>query len=43
MLLTHAVDVSNIVTFVMIGTLVAVSAILIQRPRKIVERLLEPT
>jgi hypothetical protein len=41
--IAHAVDVSNIVTFVMIGTLVAVSAILIQRPRKIIERLLEQT
>jgi hypothetical protein len=39
--IAHAVDVCNILTFVMIGTLVAVSAVLIQRPRKIIERLLE--
>jgi hypothetical protein len=41
--ITHAVDVCNILTFVMIGTLVAVSAVLIQRPRKIIEGLLEQT
>jgi hypothetical protein len=37
----HAVDVCNVLTFVMIGALVAVSAVLVQRPRKIIERLLE--
>jgi uncharacterized membrane protein len=41
--IAHAVDASNIVTFVMLGALVAVSAVLIQRPRKIIERLLEQT
>lgn len=39
--IAHAVNVSNIVTFVMIGALVAASAALIQRPKKIIERLLE--
>ncbi len=39
--IAHVVDVCNILTFVMIGTLVAASAALIQRPRKIIERLLE--
>jgi hypothetical protein len=39
--IAHAVDVCNIITFVMIGTLVVVSAVLIQRPKKIIERLLE--
>jgi hypothetical protein len=39
--IAHAVDVCNTLTFVMIGTLVAVSAVLIQRPRKIIERVLE--
>jgi hypothetical protein len=37
----HAVDVCNVLTFVMLGALVVVSAVLIQRPRKIIERLLE--
>jgi hypothetical protein len=32
-------DVCNIITFVMIGTLVVVSAVLIQRPKKIIVRL----
>jgi len=41
--IAHAVDVSNVLTFVMLGALVAVSAVLIQRPRKIIERLLEQT
>jgi cytochrome bd-type quinol oxidase subunit 2 len=41
--IAHAVDVCNILTFVMIGTLVVVSAVLIQRPKKIIERLLEQT
>ncbi|MEV6607831.1 VC0807 family protein [Kutzneria sp. NPDC051319] len=41
--IAHAVDVSNILTFVMCGALVAVSAVLIQRPRKIIDRLLEQT
>jgi hypothetical protein len=39
--IAHAVNVSNIVTFVMIGALVTVSAVLVQRPKKIIERLLE--
>jgi hypothetical protein len=37
----HAVNVSNVVSLVTIGALVAVSAILIQPPRKIIEELLE--
>lgn len=41
--IAHAVDVSNILTFVMCAALVAVSAVLVQRPRKIIERLLEQT
>jgi hypothetical protein len=39
--IAHAVDVCNIITFVMIGMFVVVSAVLIQRPRKIIERLVE--
>lgn len=39
--IAHAVDVCNVLTFVMIGAVVAVSAALIQRPRKIIERLLD--
>jgi hypothetical protein len=39
--IAHAVDVCNVITFVMLGTLVVVSAVLIQRPKKIIERLLE--
>jgi hypothetical protein len=38
--IAHVVDVGNVLTFVMIGTVAAVSAVLIQRPRKIIERLL---
>jgi hypothetical protein len=34
------VDVCNVLTFVMIGLVAAVSAVLIQRPRKIIEELL---
>ncbi|MEV4320135.1 VC0807 family protein [Actinocrispum sp. NPDC049592] len=39
--LAHAIDVSNILGFVMIGAVVVVSAILIQPARKIIEELLE--
>jgi hypothetical protein len=39
--IAHAVDACNVLTFVMIGAVVAVSAALIQRPRKIIERLLD--
>lgn len=39
--IAHAVDVGNILTLVMAGALVVVSAVLIQRPRKIIEQLLE--
>jgi hypothetical protein len=39
--IAHAVDVCNIITFVMIGAVAVVSAVLIQRPKKIIERLLE--
>jgi hypothetical protein len=39
--IAHAVDVCNILTFVMLGTLVVVSAVLIQRPKKVIERLLK--
>jgi hypothetical protein len=41
--IAHAVDVCNIVTFVMLGMLVVASVVLIQRPRKIIEQLLEQT
>jgi hypothetical protein len=41
--IAHAVDVCNVLTFVMLGTLVIVSAVLIQRPKKIIERLLKQT
>ena len=41
--IAHAVDVGNTLTFVMVGLLAVVSAALIQRPRKIIERLLEQT
>ncbi|MEU4520395.1 VC0807 family protein [Amycolatopsis sp. NPDC024027] len=41
--IAHAVDVCNTITLVMIGTLVVTSAALIQRPKKIIERLLEQT
>lgn len=37
--IAHAVDVSNTILFVMLGVLVVVSAILIQRPKKIIEEL----
>jgi hypothetical protein len=39
--IAHAVDVSNVVGWVMIAALVVVSAILIQPPRRIIEDLLE--
>jgi hypothetical protein len=39
--IARAVDVCNVITFVMIGALVVVSAALVQRPKKIIERLLE--
>lgn len=38
--IANAVDVCNVITFVMIGAVVLVSAVLIQRPKKIIERLL---
>jgi hypothetical protein len=38
--IAHVVDVCNVLTFVMIGMVAAVSAVLIRRPRKIIERLL---
>ncbi|MEV4051923.1 VC0807 family protein [Amycolatopsis sp. NPDC049688] len=41
--IAHAVDVANILTFVMIGALVVVSAVLIRRPRKIIEQVLQRT
>jgi hypothetical protein len=41
--IAHAVDLCNILTFVMLATLVVVSGILIQRPRKIIERILSQT
>jgi hypothetical protein len=37
----HAVDVSNMVTIAMIGVLVLASGVLIQRPKRIIEDLLE--
>lgn len=39
--LSHAVDVSNILTFVTLGAVAVVSAVLIQQPKKIIEGLLE--
>ena len=38
--IADAVDVANVLTFVMIGAVVVASAVLIQRPRKIIEELL---
>ncbi|RSM44889.1 hypothetical protein DMA12_15210 [Amycolatopsis balhimycina DSM 5908] len=39
--IAHAVDVSNLLSLVMIGALVVVSGVLIQPPRKIIEQLVK--